>query len=160
AKTKAILEDVPGVENVLIFHIRGQSHVEFRPDPRKLQKFGSTTADVNNVISSALGAQPQSYMIEGEKIFPIAIRWPAWRRSGLDGMLDIPVDINNNRGVQRQGPNVWVPWPTGSGHAPPSYKGGLAMTDNPLSDSPRVPLRWLVTPLGPDGSPDPSGQFL
>ena len=34
------------------------------------------TADVNNVISSALGANPQTNMVEGEKLFPIAIRWP------------------------------------------------------------------------------------
>jgi len=33
------------------------------------------------------------------------------------------------------------------------------MTDNPLSNTPRLRLRDLVTPLGEDGVPDPSGQF-
>ena len=34
------------------------------------------TAAVNNVVSSALGAKALSSMVEGEKVFDIAIRWP------------------------------------------------------------------------------------
>src|SRR5262249_48848102 len=67
AKAKIALQDVQGIENVGIFHIRGQSHLEFRVDPAKCEKWGVQTADVNNVVSSALGAKAMSSMIEGEK---------------------------------------------------------------------------------------------
>ena len=55
--TSKILQQVRGIENVGIFHIRGQSHLEFRVDPKKCQRWGVQTADVNNVVQSALGGQ-------------------------------------------------------------------------------------------------------
>jgi len=157
-KAKNILQDIRGIENVGVFHIRGQSHLEFRVDPAKCEKWGVMTADVNNVVSSALGAKAMSSMIEGEKLFDIAIRWPKWRRSSETSILDIPVDISNNTVVLSQGPGV-VPSSSGTGLATPSNKGTLADTSNPISNTPRLRLRDLVTPVGEDGAPNPEGQF-
>jgi len=157
-KTKNILQDVAGIENVGIFHIRGQSHLEFRVDPEKCERWGVMTADVNNVVSSALGARALSSMIEGEKIFDISVRWPLRLRGSETSILDIPVDIVNNQVVVSQGPNV-VPSASGFGVAPPSGKGSMAMTDNPISNTPRLRLRDLVTPVGDDGAPDPGGAY-
>jgi heavy metal efflux system protein len=159
AKAKNILQDVQGIENVGVFHIRGQSHLEFRVDPDKCEKWGVMTADVNNVVSSALGARALSSMVEGEKLFDIAVRWPKGLRNSETSILDIPVDIINNQVVLSQGPGV-VPQSIGTGLAAPSVKGTLADTSNPVgSNAPRLRLRDLVTPVGEDGSPDPEGQF-
>jgi cobalt-zinc-cadmium resistance protein CzcA len=159
-RVKNALEDVPGIQNVGIFHIRGQSHLEFRVDPQKCEKYGVQTADVNNVVSSALGAQPQTNMVEGEKLFDIAVRWPKMLRSNETSILDIPVDIVNNQVVLPQGANSLVPSAFGSSQPPPSTVGTLMRTDNPIpQQAPRLRLRDLVTPVGPDGSPDPRGQF-
>jgi heavy metal efflux system protein len=157
-KAKNILTDVQGIENVGIFHVRGQSHLEFRVDPAKCEKWGVSTNDVNNVVSSALGARSLSSMVEGEKLFDIAVRWPKWRRGSETSILDIPVDILNNTVVQSQGPGV-VPSAFGTGLATPSTKGSLADTSNPISSTPRLRLRDLVTPVGEDGAPDYGGQF-
>ena len=97
------MQDVPGIANVGIFHVRGTSHLEFRVDPEKCQKWGVSTADVNNVVSSAVGAMAMSTMVEGEKLFDISIRWPKWRRTSETSILDIPVDIINNQVVLAQG---------------------------------------------------------
>jgi len=158
AKAKNILQNIQGVENVGVFHIRGQSHLEFRVDPAKCEKWGVTTADVNNVVSSAMGAKPMSSMVEGEKLFDISIRWPKWRRGSEASILDIPVDIINNTVVQSQGPGI-VPSPFGTSVATPSTKGALADTSNPISSTPRLRLRDLVSPVGDDGAADPNGQF-
>ncbi|HZY86830.1 MAG TPA: efflux RND transporter permease subunit, partial [Gemmataceae bacterium] len=157
-KVKNALETVQGIENVGVFHIRGQSHLEFRVDPQKCEKWGVMTADVNNVVSSALGAKPLSSMVEGEKLFDIAVRWPLWRRGSETSILEVPVDILNNQVVQPQGPN-FVPSATGAGTAPPATAGTLADTSNRLSNTPRLRLRDLVSPVGEDGAPDPGGQF-
>jgi cobalt-zinc-cadmium resistance protein CzcA len=158
-RTKNVLDDIPGIENVGIFHIRGQSHLEFRVDPEKCQRWGVSTADVNNVVSSALGGQSQTNMIEGEKRFDIAIRWPKALRSSETSILDIPVDISNNQVVLPQSPGI-APSATGHGYAPPDPTGTLARTDNPIAQqAPRLRLRDLVSPVGDDGAPDPSGQF-
>jgi cobalt-zinc-cadmium resistance protein CzcA len=158
AKTKNVLQRVRGIENVGIFNIRGQSHMEWRVDPEKCERWGVQTADVNNVVTSALGGLPMSSMVEGEKRFDIAIRWPKRLRSNETAILDIPVDIINNTVAQKQGPGV-VPTSLGTGLANPSLVGSPADTSNPISKTPRVRLRDLVSPVGEDGSPDPNGQF-
>jgi len=157
-KAKNVLQDVPGIANVGIFHLRGVSHLEFRVDPEKCQKWGVSTADVNNVVSSAVGARAMSSMVEGEKLFDISTRWPRWRRASETSILDIPVDIINNQVVLAQGSGFT---PNASGHAlpPPAVSGSLADTSNPISSTPRIRLGDLVTPVGEYYAPDANGQF-
>jgi cobalt-zinc-cadmium resistance protein CzcA len=158
-KVQNELQQVQGIENMGIFHIRGQSHLEFRVDPQKCQRSGVMTADVNNVVSSALGAAPQSNMVEGEKLFNISIRWPKRLRDNETSILDIPVDITNNQVVLAQGSSFGV---NAQGFAlpPPPIPGTKADTSVPMSQqAPRLRIRDLVSPVGDDGSPDPNGQF-
>ncbi len=157
-KAKNALQSVPGIANVGIFHVRGSSHLEFRVDPEKCQKWGVTTADINNVVSSAVAAKAMSSMVEGEKIFDISIRWPKWRRTDESSILDIPVDVINNQVVVAQGSGFT---PNAAGHAlpPPSVAGNLANDANPISSTPRIRLGDLVTPVGADYKPDPTGKF-
>ena len=118
-----------------------------------------TTADVNNVVTTAMAAQPQSTMVEGEKRFDIAIRWPKWRRNDETSILDIPVDIINNQVVLPQGSGFT---PNAAGHAlpPPAVGGSLADTSNPISSTPRLRLRDLVTPVDKNLDPEPNGSFI
>ena len=146
-QAEKILQTVPGLEDVGVFNVQGQSHLEFRVDPEKCQRWGVQVADVNNVAASALGGKALTQMIEGEKIFDVSIRWPAWRRGSETSILDIPVDVGNNQVVQPQGPG-FVPSATGTGQAPPAVGGSLAGTANPLSNTPRLRLRDLVSPGG------------
>src|SRR5260370_32463972 len=95
-KTKNALQEVPGVENVGVYHIRGQSHLEFRVDPAKCEKWGVQTSEVNNVVASALGAVAQTRMVEGEKLFHIAIRWPKRLTNNEPSIRDIPFTVVNN----------------------------------------------------------------
>jgi cobalt-zinc-cadmium resistance protein CzcA len=157
-KAKNILQDIPGIANVGIFHVRGVSHLEFRVDSAKCQKWGVTTADVNNVVQAAVGAMAMTSMVEGEKLFDVSLRWPKWRRSNETSILEIPVDIVNNQVVVAQGSGFT---PNASGHAmpPPAVSGTLADTSNPISSTPRIRLGDLVTPVGADFAPDSSGRF-
>jgi cobalt-zinc-cadmium resistance protein CzcA len=157
-EARYIMKSVDGFKNVGIFHLRGGSQLRFRVDPIKCQKWGVMTADVNNVVASALAATPQSTMVEGEKRFDISVRWPKWRRSSETSILDIPVDIVNNQVVLANGSGFT---PDASGYALPgaAVTGTLADTSNPITMTPRIRLGDLVSPMGPDGSPDPDGQF-
>ena len=157
AKAKNILQDIQGIDNVGIFHIRGTSHLEFRVDPEKCQKWGVTTADVNNVVSSAVGARAMSSMVEGEKLFDISIRWPKWRRTARRRSWTSRWTSSTTRWswlrarASRPRQRACL--------APPAVSGSLADTSNPISSTPRLRLGDLVTPVGADCAPDPSGQF-
>jgi cobalt-zinc-cadmium resistance protein CzcA len=158
-KAKHILQDIEGVANVGIFHVRGATHLQFRVDPLKCQKWGVTTADVNNVVTTAMAAQPQSTMVEGEKLFNISVRWPKWRRNDETSILDIPVDIINNQVLLAQG-SGFAPYATGHALPPPAVAGTLADSSNPISSTPRIRLRDLITPVDKNLDPEPGGSFV
>ncbi|HEY1861941.1 MAG TPA: efflux RND transporter permease subunit, partial [Gemmataceae bacterium] len=159
ARVKDRLKDVKGIENVGVFNIKGQSNLEFRVDPKKCASYGISVADVNNVIQSALGAKAAAQMIEGEKLFDIAVRWPKDARDSETSILDIFVDVSNNQVTPPPTPGATVS-STGTVQAQPSQTGTPISTANPLSNTPRVRLRELVSPVGKNGAPDPNGQFV
>jgi cobalt-zinc-cadmium resistance protein CzcA len=158
-KVKERLDQIDGIEDVGIFTIKGQTDLNFRLDLEKCRRWGVSANDVTTVVATALGGKAYSTMIEGEKQFDITVRWPKWRRSNEDTILDIPVDIINNQVVQSAGPGV-NPNPTGSGMPLPSNKGSQVDTSNPITATPRRTLRDFVTPVGKDGRPDPDGSFV
>jgi cobalt-zinc-cadmium resistance protein CzcA len=159
AEVRNVLRSVRGIENVGVFSIKGQTNLEFRIDLEKCKRWGVAAADVNNVIQSALGAKPLSTMIEGEKLFDISVRWPKDRRGSEISILDIPVDVTNNQVTPAPSGMGPTPSPVGSSVPPPSGVGSQTDTRNPISNTPRIRLRDLVTPVGKDGSPDPKGSF-
>jgi cobalt-zinc-cadmium resistance protein CzcA len=98
-------------------------------------------------------------MIEGEKLFDIAVRWPKEKRGSEDSILDILVDLTNTTVPPPPTPNIQVS-PTGTMTAPPALPGTPVSTANPLSNTPKVRLRDLVSPVGKHGEPDPNGSFV
>jgi cobalt-zinc-cadmium resistance protein CzcA len=157
ADVRNALRTVAGIENVGVFNIMGQSNLEFRVDPAKCERWGVSVADVNNVIETALGGKAFTRMVEGERLFDIAIRWENDRRNSEDSILDLPVDISNNQVYLASGAGVS---PTGRAAPPPALVGSPISTANPLSNTPRVPLRELVSPVNEDGDIDPDGSFI
>jgi cobalt-zinc-cadmium resistance protein CzcA len=98
-------------------------------------------------------------MIEGEKTFDIVIRWPKALRGSEASILDIPVDVTNNQVTPPPAGTGPTPSPTGSSLPPRSTVGSQTDTRNPISNTPRLRLRDLVTPVGKNGAPDPNGNF-
>ena len=152
------LERVEGIQEVGIFNIMGQGNLEFRVDLDKCAKWGVSAADVNNLIACAVGGKAQTSMIEGEKLFDVTLRWPKIYRSSETSILDMQVDITNNQLYPVAGPS-YTPSSTGSGVAAPQTSGSLLNTANPISNTPRLRLRELVSPVGKNGAPDPKGSF-
>jgi cobalt-zinc-cadmium resistance protein CzcA len=169
-QVKNRLTQVRGIENVGIFRIMGQSNLEFRADPDKCNLWGVSVADVNNVIKTAVGGQPFTQMVEGEKTFDVTLRWPRRLRSSVEKILDIPVDVTNLSvpgGSQPTSPQTPTTGPSagvaGSGTqlAPPTQYGSAFNTlTNALTATPRLRLRDLTSPVGPDGRADPKGQYI
>ena len=152
------LRQVRGIDDVGVFSIKGATDLDFRVDLDKCKKWGVSAADVNNVIQTALGGKALSTMTEGEKTFDITVRWPLGRRGSETSILDIPVDVTNNQVVLNTGPSL-TPNPTGSGVVGPAKVGSLTDTSSPITNTPRLRLRDLVSPVGKDGRPDPAGNF-
>jgi cobalt-zinc-cadmium resistance protein CzcA len=133
------LQRIVGVEDVRAVDGLGATHLEFRVDPEKCKRWGVSADDVKTVLQAALDGKAFSTLIEGEKQFDITVRWPKWRRGDVTSILDLPVDVVNNKVAAVAGP---APNP-----------------DNLIEATPRLRLRDLVSPVGKDGAPDPQGEF-
>jgi cobalt-zinc-cadmium resistance protein CzcA len=169
-QVKNALDGIRGMENVGIFRIKGQSNLEFRVDPDKCKYWGVSTADVENVIASAVGGKAFSQMIEGEKIFDVTLRWPERRRRDVASILEIPVDVSNNNvtagnvGSVAQTPLTGASMgvaATGTINPGPALAGSLFnATFNYLGGAPRVRLGSLVSPVGAEGPSWSPNSFL
>jgi cobalt-zinc-cadmium resistance protein CzcA len=169
-QVKSRLDTVQGLESVFVFHIMGQSNLEFRVDQKKCDLWGVSVADVNSAIKTAVGGQAFTLMIEGEKTFDITLRFPEWLRGDVTAILNIPVDVTNNNvtgGSQASAPPTpfsgpsAAPATTGTQIAPPAGIGStLSALINPVTSTPRLRLGDLVSPVGADGRPDPNGSYV
>jgi cobalt-zinc-cadmium resistance protein CzcA len=140
ARAGESLRRMQGVEDVRLVDGFGATRLDCRVDPRKCKKWGVSPDEVNTVLQAALDGKAFSTMIEGEKQFDIAVRWPHWRRANETAILDLPVDVVNDQLVPAAelGPNP----------------------GNPVGGRPRIRLRDLVSPVGRDGAPDPRDPFV
>ena len=68
-QAKDIMQGVRGLEDVGVFNVLGQSHLAFRVDPVKCQRWGVQVADVNNVAASALGGKALTENDRGREVF-------------------------------------------------------------------------------------------
>ena len=166
-QVKARLSSIRGLENVGIFRTKGQPNLEIPIDPQKCSLWGVSVADVEDVIQTAVGGKPVSKMIEGEKRFDITLRWPQELRGSEEAILNIPVDISNNKtsddsggGSKKSSGGTGLSG-MGSNMPKPALAGTkLGNAFNILDAAPRRRLRDLVTPLDEKGKQTPDGRFI
>jgi cobalt-zinc-cadmium resistance protein CzcA len=167
-KTKEAISTIPGITDVGIYHIMGQTNLEFVVDKDKCKYWGVQVADVDNVINTAVHGAAQTQMVEGEKTFDITLRWPQQRREDQEALLEIPVDIGNNQLTSTTSPSSnqtrWSgsqtgPATIGTSRPFPATIGGANIAPS-RSYLPRLTLRQLVSPVGEDGRPNPGGSFV
>jgi cobalt-zinc-cadmium resistance protein CzcA len=170
-QAKAALDVVPGVVNAGIFRNKGQPNLEFTVDRQKCKRWNVSVKDVENALQTAVGGQAFTQMIEGEKTFDIALRWPEHLRGNEQAILDIPVDVTGNVTQSTSQPGIAATnaFGTASGPSPnttkmplPSLPGSTEVgTYNYVAGTPRLTLRQLVTPVNvKTGEPDAHGVYL
>lgn len=164
------LQSIPGIRDVGILEVMGQSNLEIPWDSDKCKRWGVTVADLQNVIQTAVGGQACSTMIEGEKRFDITLRWPKPLRDNVQAIMEIPVDVINNQVASQYQPSVpstrqtsqATGLPTSGSSAPGFASTGSQnnATNNYLAATPRRKLGDLVTPLDDRGIQSPEGSFI
>jgi cobalt-zinc-cadmium resistance protein CzcA len=167
-QTKTIISQIPGITDVGIYRIMGQTNLEFAVDKDKCKYWGVQVADVDAVINSAVHGAAMTQMVEGEKLFDITLRWPKHRRQDQESLLDIPVDIVNNQltsttsasasQTRWSGPQTG-PASIGTSNPFPALGGSQRIAPS-RAFLPRLMLRQLVSPVGEDGRPNPYGSFI
>jgi heavy metal efflux system protein len=170
-KVKVVLDSVRGITNAGIFSITGQPNLVLKVDRAKCSAWGVHVDDVQNAIKAAIGGTTISQMVEGEKSFDIAIRWPERLRDGLREILDIPVEVTNNvvtAGSTPAGQQTPVsgasagPSPTGTSAPLPALGGSQvnANLNNTVATVPRLRLGQLVASMSHASRHDEGSDFV
>ena len=85
------LKDVPGVSSALAERLTGGRYVDVNINRDAAARFGLNIADVQSVITSAVGGDNIGETVEGLQRFPINLRYPREIRDSLSSLRVLPI---------------------------------------------------------------------
>ncbi|MGT2476427.1 efflux RND transporter permease subunit [Paraburkholderia terrae] len=100
AQVEAAVKDVPGVTSALAERLNGGRYIDVDIDRLAAARYGLSVADIQSVVSSAVGGENVGEVIAGRERFPINIRYPREVRDSLEKLRQLPVVTD--RGAQIQ----------------------------------------------------------
>jgi len=91
AEIEKALKDVPGVSSALAERLTGGRYVDVTINRDAAARFGMNIADVQSVITSAVGGDNIGETVEGLQRFPINLRYPREIRDSLEKLRVLPI---------------------------------------------------------------------
>ncbi len=127
-EVEAVVRKVPGTTSVFAERVMGGRFIEFEIDRDAIARYGLTLADVQDVLSVALGGMPLTTTVEGLQRYTINLRYDRDFRSDLRalredivvptptgaqiplGQLAVVKVVDGPMGIKSEGavPNAWV----------------------------------------------------
>ena len=89
---------VPGVTSAFAERLTGGRYIDVDIDRERAARYGLNIADVQSIVSSAIGGDNIAETVEGLERFPINLRYPREIRDSLEKLRDLPV--LTDRGAQ------------------------------------------------------------
>ena len=84
------LKNVPGVSSALAERLTGGRYVDININREAAARFGLNIADVQSVVSSAIGGENVGETVEGLQRFPINVRYPRDTRDSIEKLKRLP----------------------------------------------------------------------
>lgn len=85
-EVETVLKTVPGTSSAYAERVIGGYYLDIVPDRTALGRYGLSVADVQDVVSMALGAQVVTSTVEGRERYGVSIRYPRALRSDPDSI--------------------------------------------------------------------------
>ncbi len=95
AKLEPILNNVKGTASVYAERVAGGRYVTVDIKRRMAARYGLNIADVQQVISTAIGGMNVSESVEGLERYPINVRYPQEYRDSVEKLKDLPLVTPN-----------------------------------------------------------------
>ncbi len=92
---EAAINRVPGAADVAVEQATGLPVLTILPDREALARYGLTIADLQDLVSTALGGTAAGLLYEGDRRVDIVVRLPERLRTNPDGLLSLPVPLAN-----------------------------------------------------------------
>ena len=91
AQIEQLAKTVPGVSSALAERLTGGRYVNIDIDRAAAARYGLNIADVQSVVSTAIGGETIGETIEGRQRFPISVRYPRELRDNVQRLRNLPV---------------------------------------------------------------------
>ena len=88
---EAILNEVEGTASVFSERVSGGRYIEIIPDRVTAARFGLNIADIQTIISSAVGGANITQTVEGLERYPVNLRYPKHTRDSIDKLMNLPL---------------------------------------------------------------------
>jgi Cu(I)/Ag(I) efflux system membrane protein CusA/SilA len=82
---------VPGVSSAVAERLTGGRYIDVDIDRAAASRYGLNIADVQSVVSSAIGGENVGEIVEGRARFPINVRYPRELRDSIELLRQLPM---------------------------------------------------------------------
>ena len=89
-RIEAAVKNVPGVSSALAERLTGGHYIDVDVDRLAAARYGLAVADVQAVVSTAIGGDNVGEVIQGRERFPINVRYPREIRDSLERLRELP----------------------------------------------------------------------
>jgi len=91
AAVERAVKAVPGVTSAFAERLSGGRYIDVKIDRDAAGRYGLNIADVQSVVSAAIGGDNIGETVEGLQRFPINLRYPRELRDSVEKLRDLPV---------------------------------------------------------------------
>jgi Cu(I)/Ag(I) efflux system membrane protein CusA/SilA len=88
---ETVARSVPGVSSALAERLTGGRYVDVDIDRAAAARFGLNIADVQAIVSGAIGGETIGETVEGLARYPISVRYPRELRDSLERLRALPI---------------------------------------------------------------------
>jgi Cu(I)/Ag(I) efflux system membrane protein CusA/SilA len=85
------VKNTPGVTSTLAERLVGGRYIDIKIDRDVAARYGLNIADVQSIVSSAIGGDNIGETVEGLQRFPISVRYPREIRDSIERIRNLPV---------------------------------------------------------------------
>ena len=90
-QVETVVKTVPGVSSALAERLNGGRYIDVDIDRLKAARYGLAIADIQSVVSSAVGGENVGEVIDGRQRFHINVRYPRDVLDSLENLRRLPV---------------------------------------------------------------------
>ena len=88
---EAVAKTVPGISSALAERLSGGRYIDVIINRPAAARYGLNVADVQAVVSGAIGGEAVGQTVEGLARYPISVRYPREIRDSVDDIVNLPV---------------------------------------------------------------------
>ena len=88
---EGVAKTVPGISSALAERLTGGRYIDVSINRAAAARYGMNVADVQAVVSGAIGGEVIGQTVEGLARYPINVRYPREIRDSLDELVNLPV---------------------------------------------------------------------